>query len=118
MKSLIWTLAAPLLLGSPLALAETDQQFFEQLKSNPNGFAIIAKMVGCGHKLSEDKAAAYFEYVKGRQMIAMGEVARVDGAQVALKVLPGTFTFDVLIKLVDASVAYDLEKGQRLSIRF
>jgi hypothetical protein len=53
-----------------------------------------------------------------RQMTGSREVASISRGTLALKIFQSTFTSDVRIDLVDPRAAYDLEKGQRVTVRF
>jgi hypothetical protein len=74
---------------------------------------------GCESRYSDDKKADLFKAnYKNREMIVTGEIKSVSSGKISLKVLPSTLTSDVRIALRDPSVAYDLQKSQRLTVRF
>jgi hypothetical protein len=87
----------------------------------PNNYAFLKMLAdtGCESRYSDDKKADLFKAnYKNREMIVTGEIKSVSSGKISLKVLPSTLTSDVRIALRDPSVAYDLQKSQRLTVRF
>lgn len=104
MKTYVAAAAAGLCLATP-ALAQSYQQMDQQ--------------VGCDSKYSDDKKEAIFDQnYKDHTFTWSGTVERVSGGDVAVKVLPDTFSYDFAVKLADESAAFNLEKGQRVTIKF
>jgi hypothetical protein len=82
-------------------------------------FAGMLADTGCNSKYSDDKKADLFaSKYQNREMIVTGEIASLNKGDVGLKVLRDTFTYDIAITLRDAKAAYDLEKGQRVTVQF
>ena len=73
---------------------------------------------GCESKYSEQKRADLFAAQKGRQMTVTGEITGVQEARVLLRVLESTLTYDIGVTLADQNAAYNLEKGQRITVSF
>jgi len=74
---------------------------------------------GCASDYSDDKKADIFNAnYKGREMTATGQIATLSSEKLSLKVLPSTMTFDIQVKLRDPKAGYDLEKGQRVTVKF
>jgi hypothetical protein len=49
---------------------------------------------------------------------SVGEVAWVKGETLALRLLRSTICSDLTVEMADPKAAYDLEKGQRVKVRF
>jgi len=108
------------LLGSALALAVISTTAHAQVKAGPNGlFLQMLAETGCDSKYSDDKEADLFRtQYKNKQMTVTGEVSTVRDGEVSIKVLRTTLTHDIQVKLADKKAAYDLEKGQRVTVSF
>ena len=92
MKTYVAAAAAGLCLATP-ALAQSYQQMDQQ--------------VGCDSKYSDDKKEAIFDQnYKDHTFTWSGTVERVSGGDVAVKVLPDTFSYDFAVKLADESAAF------------
>ncbi len=84
-----------------------------------DSFTAMLGETGCDSKYSEDKKADIFESkYKDKQMTVNGAVSKASGGEVLIKVLPTTLTYDVRVTLNDPKSAYDLQKDQRVSVRF
>jgi hypothetical protein len=74
---------------------------------------------GCQSRYSDDKKADIFAAnYKDREMTVTGQVADVSGARVSIKILSSTLISDLRVRLSNPKAAYDLEKGQRITVRF
>jgi hypothetical protein len=108
LKKLMTTVAA-------IAVAATTAQ-----AQRPNSaFLAMLSDTGCDSRYSDDKKAfLYQQNYQGREMTVVGEVSSAEKGSVYMKVLPSTLTFDVIVKLRDPKDAFDLEKGQRVGVKF
>ena len=99
--------------------SDADQnQLANSATTNGTGKDMIAQL-GCAGDWSDDKKAAIFNRdYKGRVTIVTGKVAKAGDGEVELTVMRSTLTYDVQIKLTTAREAYDLEKGQIITVRF
>jgi hypothetical protein len=52
------------------------------------------------------------------QMMVTGVISSVSGGEVLIRVPPRTFSHDVRVTLSDPKSAYDLQKDQRVTVRF
>jgi hypothetical protein len=87
----------------------------------PNNYAFLKMLAdtGCDSRYSDDKKADLFQAsYKNREMTVTGEITSLSSGKLALKVLPSTLTSDVRVVLRDPRAGYDLQKGQRVTIRF
>jgi hypothetical protein len=104
----------------PAAIALALAQLFPtEASAQSEGFAAIDEEVGCRTRYGEEKAANEFatKYA-GKEMTVSGQVSSVSRGTLRLKVLPATITFDLQVELADLNAGYDLEKGQRVTVRF
>jgi hypothetical protein len=84
-----------------------------------SSFERMVADTGCASKYSDDKKADIFNAnYKGRAITATGQIATLSSGDLSLKVLPGTMTYDILVTLRDPRAGYDLEKGQRVTVKF
>jgi hypothetical protein len=81
-------------------------------------FAAVVAETGCGSKYSDEKKADLFAKYKDKEFTVTGQVSSVSDGVLRIKVLPATLTFDLRVKLIDPKVGYDLEKGERVTVRF
>jgi ribosomal protein L21E len=82
-------------------------------------FLSMVNETGCSSKFSDDKKAdIYASRYKGKTMTVTGEVSTSKDGSVGVKVLRATLTHDVDVKLRNSRDAYDLEKGQRVTVTF
>ena len=51
-------------------------------------------------------------------MMVTGVISSVSGGEVLIRVPPRTFSYDVRVTLSDPKSAYDLQKDQRVTVRF
>jgi hypothetical protein len=88
--------------------------------NNANGaFLQMLAETGCESKYSDDKKAdLYATKYKGKQMTVTGEVTNSSDGKLFIKVLRSTFTNDITVTLADRKSAYDVEKGQRITVQF
>jgi hypothetical protein len=83
------------------------------------GFTAMRAETGCGSKYSDEKKADLFEAkYKDKQMMVTGVISSVSGGEVLIRVPPRTFSYDVRVTLSDPKSAYDLQKDQRVTVRF
>jgi hypothetical protein len=74
---------------------------------------------GCPSHYSEDKKADLFNAgYKNRVTTATGQIVKIDGGEVLLKILPTTLTYDLQVNLRNKSEGYSLQQGQVLTVRF
>jgi hypothetical protein len=74
---------------------------------------------GCDSRYSEDKKADIFEHkYQGQEFVTSGTVDRVKDGRLALRVLPSTLTSDIYITMSDENSIYNLEKGQRVTVKY
>ena len=79
----------------------------------------VDSQVGCDSKYSDEKKQVIFDNnYKGHEFTWTGTVERVSGDDVAIKILSDTFSYDVAVKLTDENAAFNLEKGQRITLNF
>jgi hypothetical protein len=110
MKCLLISAAISVVLLTPAAA--------QSAKPNAAFLQMIAE-TGCESKYSDDKKADLFEKRwHGTPMTVTGEVSLVSSGTVSLKILRTTLTSDIRVKLRDSRDAYDLEKGQRVTLTF
>jgi hypothetical protein len=64
------------------------------------------------------KAANEFATKYAGKEMTVRQVSSVSRGTLRLKVLPATITFDLQVELADLNAGYDLEKGQRVTVRF
>jgi len=83
------------------------------------GFTAMRAETGCDSKYSEEKKADLFEAkYKDKQMMVTGVISSVSGGEVLIRVPPRTFSYDVRVTLSDPKSGYDLQKDQRVIVRF
>jgi hypothetical protein len=93
--------------------------FVSPAHASNDQFRQMLAQTGCDSKYNDDKKAdLYSANYEGKPMSVTGSIKVLDGADVSVKVLPSTFTFDVTVTLADRKAAYNLEKGQRISLNF
>jgi hypothetical protein len=110
MKCLLISAAISVVLLTPVAA--------QSAKPNAAFLQMIAE-TGCESKYSDDKKADLFATRwRGTPMTVTGEVSLVSSGTVSLKILRTTLTSDIRVKLRDSRDAYDLEKGQRVTLTF
>jgi hypothetical protein len=74
---------------------------------------------GCKSRFSDEKKADLFAtQYRGRSMTVSGEITSLRNGSIGVKALSGTLTSDIDVKLRDVGAAYDLEKGQRITVSF
>jgi hypothetical protein len=82
-------------------------------------FGRLLADTGCDSKYSDDKKADLFKTnYYNREMTISGEITNSDNGKIYLKLLRQTLTFDLTVNLRDPKAGYDLEKGQRVTVRF
>ena len=82
-------------------------------------FQTMANDTGCQSRFSDDKKADIFATkYKGREITVTGEVQVLGSDRIGLRLLRSSTMSDVSIKLANPKEAYDLEKGQTVTIRF
>jgi hypothetical protein len=106
MKRLLISAAALAILATPAAA--------QSAKPNAAFLQMIAE-TGCESKYSDDLFAKRWQ---GTPMTVTGEVSLVSSGTVSVKILRTTLTSDIRVKLRDSRDAYDLEKGQRVTLTF
>lgn len=83
------------------------------------GFATMLAETGCESKYSDEKKADVFEAkYKNKEMTVSGEIADVSRGEIKIKILRSTITYDLSVTLSDPKSTYDLEKHQRVTLRF
>jgi hypothetical protein len=83
------------------------------------GFTAMRAETGCNSKYSDEKKADLFEAkYKDKHMMVTGVISSVSGGEVLIRVPPRTFSYDVRVTLTDPKSAYDLQKDQRVTLRF
>ena len=88
-------------------------------QSDSVGFIAMLGETGCASKYSDEKKADIFEAkYKDKQMTVNGVISKVSAGEVLIKVLRSTLTYDVGVTLTDPKSAYDLQKDQRITVRF
>jgi uncharacterized protein len=88
-------------------------------QSDGIGFAAVIAETGCQSRYSDEKKTDLFEAkYKDKEMIVTGQVAKVGGGDVLIKVLRSTITYDLGVTLSDPKSAYDLEKGRLVTVKF
>jgi hypothetical protein len=88
-------------------------------QSGNAGFAAMRAETGCDSKYSDEKKADLFEAkYKDKQITVTGVISSVSGGEVLIRVPPRTFSYDVRVTLSDPKSAYDLQKDQRVTLRF
>jgi len=74
---------------------------------------------GCPSHYSEDKKADLFNAgYRNRVTTATGQITKIEGGQVLLKILSSTLTYDLEVNLRDKSRGYNLQQGQVVTMRF
>jgi hypothetical protein len=110
-----------LLAATAILAAMTSVAFAETAQTQPPvpAFSAMLADTGCKSRYSDEKKEALFatKYM-GKEMDVTGRIETLDSGRVGLKVLANTHTFDVVVTLSDAKASYDLEKGQRITMRF
>jgi hypothetical protein len=100
-----------------LALAAPASSANAQQVNGP--FLTMLNETGCTSKYSDDKKAfLYQQNWRGREMIVIGEISNAEKGDVYVKVLSSTLTFDVIVTLNNPQATFDLEKGQRVTVKF
>jgi hypothetical protein len=99
-----------------LALAMASSANAQQVNV---AFATMLNETGCESKYNDDKKAFLFQrdYLN-REMTIVGEFKNADKGNIYVKVLPSTLTFDVIVRLRNPQDAFDLERGQRVIVKF
>jgi hypothetical protein len=86
--------------------------------SNDNAAGVITAL-GCGTKYSDERAADIFaQRYKNKIMTASGTLVTNDNGKLGLKLLRSTQTFDLRVTLNDKDQSYNLQNGQRVTVRF
>jgi hypothetical protein len=112
--------AAPAAKAEPPIKSQADKNVV--LASSPVHAADLNQAIqetGCeSHYSDEKKADLFAQKYQGREFVTTGTIETVESGHISLKVLPTTFTFDIQIEMADSKAAYDLEKGQRVTVRY
>jgi hypothetical protein len=90
----------------------------QQTRNHPKFHQMLSD-TGCNSRFSDEKKADLFaERYQGLTLTVTGEIKSNSKGVVGLKVLSETWTSDVLVAMNDPKVAYDLEKGQHITVSF
>jgi len=115
MRATILTAAVTLFVSGPCFATQAE---VEAMLVQKNGFTVVDRILGCDHKSSDDQVAEMFEALKGKLVVATGEVTKAAQGEIWLKVRPTTLIGDLIVTMADKRSTYDLEKGRTISVRF
>jgi hypothetical protein len=107
MKRLVLAATAAFIWAMPATAQSVNTAFIQMLNET-----------GCDSRYNDDKKAFVFDRdYRNREMTVVGEFVNASSGSIFVKVLPSTLTFDVSIRLRNAEDAFDLEKGQRVTVK-
>jgi hypothetical protein len=108
MKRLVLAATAAFIWAMPATAQSVNTAFIQMLNET-----------GCDSRYNDDKKAFVFDRdYRNREMTVVGEFVNASSGSIFVKVLPSTLTFDVSIRLRNTEDAFDLEKGQRVTVKF